>query len=138
MSVRHVIKQIIGLVYKLLVKYFTLSNSNLLNGQLSVRKVEHMWRRCWRKTCAPWQKLCNCGKTSNCTPQDCSFLKETNYVVSLLQIQSVLGRELRNNIWASRVTQEKTGLDLLRERVSGMSADEIKSHALSKRRQKRL
>jgi len=35
-------KAVIRPVYKLFVKYFTLSNSSLLNGQLSVQTVEHM------------------------------------------------------------------------------------------------
>jgi len=47
-----VIKQIIRLVYKSFGNYFTLSNSSLLNGQLSVRKVDHrLCRNCAELSC---------------------------------------------------------------------------------------
>jgi len=61
-----VIKQIIRLVYKLFVKYFTLSKSRFLNGQLSVRKAEHrLCRSCAKlvrrdKNCEIVEKCQNC------------------------------------------------------------------------------
>jgi len=52
--------------YKLFVKYFTLSNSNLLNGQLS----EHRLRRC----CT----VLACQKTSKLHSARLQFSEETN------------------------------------------------------------
>jgi len=64
--------QNIRLVYELFVKYFTLLNSSLLNGQLSVRKVEHrLHRNCAEhthrgKNCVIEEKWQNCGKIALC------------------------------------------------------------------------
>jgi len=56
-----VIKQIIRLVYKLFVQHFTLSNSSLFDGQLSVRKVD-------RRSCAKTARLQK--NRQNCAPLD--------------------------------------------------------------------